>query len=51
VSAIPDVIKGTDFKDFADVFQGAWQRIQKAVDKAGQYGLGILIDLHCAAGK
>lgn len=51
VSAIPDVVKGTDFESAANVFQGAWERIQRGVDTAGRYGLGVLIDLHCAAGE
>lgn len=51
VAAIPDVVKGTDFERVASVFQNAWPRIQNAIDTAGRYGIGVLLDLHCAAGK
>lgn len=51
VSAIPEVVKGTDFENVAGVFEGAWPRIQKAIDVAGGYGLGVLLDFHCAAGE
>lgn len=51
VAAIPEVVKGTDFEKVASVFQGAWPRIQRAVDTAGRYGIGVLLDLHCAAGE
>ncbi|KAJ9109171.1 hypothetical protein QFC21_000500 [Naganishia friedmannii] len=49
VSAIPEVVNGTDFENVAGVFEGAWSRIQKAIDVAGRYGLGVLLDFHCAA--
>lgn len=49
-SVVPDVLKGTDFEPFHDVFDGAWPRIQRAIDTAESYGLGVLVDLHAAAG-
>lgn len=50
VAAVPDVVKGTAFERVAAVFQGAWPRIQRAIETAGHYGIGVLLDLHCAAG-
>ncbi|OXB33360.1 cytoplasmic protein [Cryptococcus neoformans] len=47
---LPEVLKGTDFEPFRYVFEGAWGRIERAVEMAGSYGLGVLIDLHGAAG-
>ncbi|TFK33631.1 glycoside hydrolase superfamily [Crucibulum laeve] len=47
----PSVIEKTDFKDFGNVFAGAWSRIVKAIESAHQYGIGVLIDLHAAPGK
>ncbi len=41
---------GTDYEPFADVFAGAWQRIQAAIATAGEHGLGVLVDLHGAPG-
>ncbi|GMK55779.1 hypothetical protein CspeluHIS016_0208350 [Cutaneotrichosporon spelunceum] len=46
----PDVLKGTDYAPYAGVYEGAWQRILSAIDTAGRYGLGVLVDLHAAAG-
>ena len=37
------MIKNTDFQYFYDVFAGAWWRIEKAIQKAKDMGLGILI--------
>ncbi|WWD16555.1 hypothetical protein CI109_100982 [Kwoniella shandongensis] len=45
-----EVLKGTDFEPFHHIFEGAWGRIKQAVELAGSYGLGVLIDLHGAAG-
>ncbi|KAG6833282.1 hypothetical protein H0H87_009457 [Tephrocybe sp. NHM501043] len=48
------VLRGTAFEDLDSVFSGAWFRIQKAIETAGRYGLGVLIgtlDLHAAPGK
>ena len=42
-SAIPDVLKDTDFEKYHDVFAGAWGRIEKAIDTARQHGLGVLV--------
>jgi aryl-phospho-beta-D-glucosidase BglC (GH1 family) len=41
---------GTDFEHHADTFSGAWSRIEAAIAKAAQLGLGVLVDLHAAAG-
>ncbi|KAL5523241.1 EXG3_1 [Sanghuangporus sanghuang] len=49
--ADPSVLDGTDFSDFGTVFSGAWSRILRAIDTASTFGIGVLIDLHAAAGK
>ncbi|ORX33689.1 cytoplasm protein [Kockovaella imperatae] len=49
-SVLPDVLKDTDFEPHRNVFEGAWQRIQRAIETAGSHGLGVLVDLHAAAG-
>ena len=41
--AIPDVLKKTPFEQYHAVFEGAWPRIQAAIQKAGQYGIGVFI--------
>jgi aryl-phospho-beta-D-glucosidase BglC (GH1 family) len=46
----PDVLKGTDFAPYASVYEGAWPRILNAIETAGRYGLGVLVDFHAAAG-
>ncbi|KAI0947671.1 hypothetical protein AcW1_009372 [Taiwanofungus camphoratus] len=45
------VLQGTDFAELGHVYQGAWNRITKALATAQKYGLGVLIDLHAAPGK
>ncbi|WVF67132.1 hypothetical protein IAT40_001877 [Kwoniella sp. CBS 6097] len=47
---MPEVLKGTDFEPFHNTYEGAWGRIKNAVETAGNYGLGVMIDLHGAAG-
>lgn len=46
----PEVLKDTDFAPHAEVFAGAWARIEQAIQTAGRFGLGVLVDLHAAAG-
>jgi glucan 1,3-beta-glucosidase len=50
-NACPDCLRKTDFEPFAQVYEGAWPRIQKAIQDAEKWGLGILIDLHGVAGN
>lgn len=47
---LPDVLKGTEYEPFADIYSGAWPRILKAVETAASHGLGVLIDFHAAPG-
>ncbi|ORY27437.1 cytoplasm protein [Naematelia encephala] len=50
VKPVPAVTKGTDFDSLGWVFEGAWERIEKAISKASSLGLGVMVDLHAAAG-
>jgi glucan 1,3-beta-glucosidase len=45
------LLKGTEFEPFADVYQGAWERIERAFGWADRHGLGVLVDLHAVPGK
>ncbi|WVO13319.1 hypothetical protein L204_100933 [Cryptococcus depauperatus] len=47
---IPEVLRDTEFAPFHHIYEGAWGRIKRAVETAGSFGLGVLIDLHGAAG-
>ena len=42
----PEVLAGTDFEPYANVFVGAWQRIEAAIQTAGNHGIGVLIGDH-----
>lgn len=44
------ILTKTAFEPHAETFEGAWSRIQRAIDTAGSHGLGILIDLHGVSG-
>ncbi|EIW66615.1 hypothetical protein TREMEDRAFT_45727 [Tremella mesenterica DSM 1558] len=46
----PGAMRDTEFEPFARVFEGAWERILRAVEDAKRHGLGVLIDLHAAPG-
>lgn len=46
-----DYCKGTDFNAVADVYQNAWSRVVRAINQAGQSGIGVLVDLHGAVGS
>lgn len=48
--AVRDLMKGTEFEQFAPIYQGALSRIGNAVQKAKQHGIGVLIDLHGVPG-
>lgn len=50
-SACPAALKGTDFESYSQVYVEAWPRIQRALEKAQQYGLGVLVDLHGCSGN
>lgn len=47
----PDFCKGTPFENVSDVYQGSWARIVRAINMAGMYGLGVLVDFHGAVGS
>ncbi|KAG8905061.1 Glucan 1,3-beta-glucosidase 3 [Tulasnella sp. 403] len=46
----PRVLPNTDFDGYGAVYASAWEYIKKAIERAGHYGIGVLIDLHAAAG-
>ncbi|KAG8926337.1 Glucan 1,3-beta-glucosidase 3 [Tulasnella sp. 417] len=46
----PKVLKGTDFDGYGAVYASAWEHIKRAIETAGRYGIGVLVDLHAAAG-
>lgn len=47
----PDYCKDTPFADASDVYQNSWSRVVRAINMAGKYGLGVLVDLHGAVGS
>ncbi|PPQ67653.1 hypothetical protein CVT25_012681 [Psilocybe cyanescens] len=47
----PDYMQGTDFESVADVYTDCWPRVLRAINQAGDHGLGVLIDLHGAVGS
>ncbi|WFD23848.1 hypothetical protein MEQU1_002542 [Malassezia equina] len=49
-SKYSSILKGTEFSSFAEVYQGAWPRIDAAIKKAASHNIGVLIDLHGAPG-
>ncbi|KAI9634189.1 glycoside hydrolase [Dioszegia hungarica] len=46
-----NALAGTDFEPVADVYEGAWPRIVRAINWAAKYRLGVLVDLHGAPGS
>ncbi|TFK27355.1 cytoplasm protein [Coprinopsis marcescibilis] len=47
----PDFVKGTDYENASEVYQNSWPRVVRTINLAGQYGLGVLVDLHGAPGS
>lgn len=47
----PEYLQGTDFEPVADVYADCWPRVLRAINQAGDHGLGVLVDLHGAVGS
>lgn len=47
----PDFCRGTAFEQVADVYQGSWSRVIRAINMAEKVGIGVLVDLHGAVGS
>ncbi|KII88646.1 glycoside hydrolase family 5 protein [Plicaturopsis crispa FD-325 SS-3] len=41
----------TPYAAVADVYESAWSRVVRAINMAGEAGLGVLVDLHGAVGS
>ncbi|GAC96698.1 glycoside hydrolase [Pseudozyma hubeiensis SY62] len=44
------LLKDTDYEKYAPVYEGAYARIQRAIESAAARNVGVLIDLHGAPG-
>nr|CDI51074.1 related to Glucan 1,3-beta-glucosidase precursor [Melanopsichium pennsylvanicum 4] len=44
------LMQGTDFQKYASVYEGAFSRIQHAIESAAKSNLAVLVDLHGAPG-
>lgn len=44
------MMKGTEYEFFAPIYQSAFNCIRRTIEKAAQYEIGVLIDLHAAPG-
>jgi aryl-phospho-beta-D-glucosidase BglC (GH1 family) len=42
---------GTAFEDVMSVYENSWKRVLRAINTAGAYGIGVLVDLHGAPGS
>lgn len=47
----PGFCQATAFEHVAEVYQGSWSRVVRAINMAGKVGIGVLIDLHGAVGS
>lgn len=47
----PVYCQGTPFEPVADVYTNAWSRVVRAINWAGEAGIGVLLDLHGAPGS
>lgn len=48
--SVRKLLDGTEYEKHADVYVGAWSRVQRAIEKAGTLSIGVLVDLHSAPG-
>jgi glucan 1,3-beta-glucosidase len=47
----PYFCQDTPFEGVAEVYQNAWGRVVRAINMAGEAGIGVLVDLHGAIGS
>lgn len=47
----PLYCEGTPFESVSDVYTNSWSRVVRAINWAGEAGLGVLVDLHGAPGS
>ena len=47
----PDFMQATAFESVAQVYRNCWPRIVRAINQAGHFGIGVLVDLHGAVGS
>ncbi|KAI0319374.1 glycoside hydrolase superfamily [Amylostereum chailletii] len=47
----PTFCAGTPFAAVADVYRNAWSQVVRAINMAGSFGIGVLVDLHGAPGS
>jgi glucan 1,3-beta-glucosidase len=47
----PQFCVGTAFEDVMTVYENSWKRVLRAINTAGAYGIGVLVDLHGAPGS
>ncbi|TRM70447.1 glycoside hydrolase superfamily [Schizophyllum amplum] len=47
----PAFTSGTPFQSVSDVYANSWQRVVRAINLAGEAGLGVLVDMHGAVGS
>ncbi|KAG8965808.1 Glucan 1,3-beta-glucosidase 3 [Tulasnella sp. 419] len=45
-----NVLEGTDYDGFGDVYSSAYSYLKRGIEAAGKHGIGVLVDLHAAAG-
>lgn len=44
------LLKGTDYEKYGMVYEGAWERVTRGIEKAAALNIGVLIDLHGVPG-
>ncbi|KAF9821390.1 hypothetical protein IEO21_00636 [Rhodonia placenta] len=47
----PAFCQGTPFENVSNVYQNSWIRVARAINMAGEAGMGVLVDLHGAPGS
>ncbi|KAF8546974.1 glycoside hydrolase [Imleria badia] len=47
----PTFVTGTPFEPYASVYTNSWPRVVRAINMAAQSGIGVLVDVHGAAGS
>ncbi|KAF7338392.1 Glycoside hydrolase family 5 protein [Mycena venus] len=47
----PKYCQGTPFSPYADVYHNSWSFVVRAINMAGEAGIGVLVDLHAAVGS
>ncbi|KDN51963.1 glycoside hydrolase family 5 protein [Tilletiaria anomala UBC 951] len=46
----PHLMQGTEYEPYAAIYEPAWGHVKRAIETAGRYSIGVMVDLHGCPG-